>query len=53
MDQKPWLKSYPEGVPHTVEPGQYTSLSQLLEESFRKNANRPFSVRLSRSRARG
>ncbi len=48
MDQKPWLKSYPEGVPHTVEPGQYTSLSQLLEESFRKNANRPFSVCMER-----
>jgi len=48
MDPKPWLKSYPEGVPHTVEPGQYTSLSQLLEESFRKNANRPFSVCMER-----
>jgi len=39
-----WLRSYPEGVPHEVDPGQYRSLTQLLEESFRKNASRPFSV---------
>jgi long-chain acyl-CoA synthetase len=43
-----WLKSYPEGVPHDVDPGQYRSLNQLLEESFRKNARRPFSVCLER-----
>jgi acyl-CoA synthetase (AMP-forming)/AMP-acid ligase II len=43
-----WLKSYPEGVPHDVDPSQYRSLNQLLEESFRKNARRPFSVCLER-----
>jgi long-chain acyl-CoA synthetase len=48
MDPKPWLKSYPEGVPHDVDPEQYTSLTQLLEESFRKNAARPFSVCMER-----
>src|SRR5512141_2197462 len=42
--EKYWLKSYPEGVPHEVDPGQYRSLTQLLEESFKKNAARPFSV---------
>ena len=42
--EKYWLKSYPEGVPHDIEPEQYRSLTQLLEESFRKNASRPFSV---------
>jgi acyl-CoA synthetase (AMP-forming)/AMP-acid ligase II len=41
---KPWLRSYPEGVPHEINPQQYRSLAQLLEESFRKNAARPFSV---------
>ena len=41
---KYWLRSYPEGVPHDIDPGQYASLTQLLEESFRKNASRPFSV---------
>lgn len=39
-----WLRSYPEGVPQEIDPGQYRSLTQLLEESFRKNASRPFSV---------
>src|SRR3954447_23988110 len=41
---KPWLGSYPAGVPHAIDPGQYRSLTQLLEESFRRNASRPFSV---------
>ncbi len=48
MDPKPWLKSYPAGVPHDIDPGQYASLTQLLEESFRKNADRPFSVCMER-----
>jgi long-chain acyl-CoA synthetase len=45
---KHWVKHYPEGMPHDVEPGQYRSLTQLLEESFRKNASRPFSVCMER-----
>jgi long-chain acyl-CoA synthetase len=43
-----WLKSYPAGVPNDVNPDQYRSLTQLLEESFRKNASRPFSVCMER-----
>ena len=43
-----WLKSYPEGVAHEVVPGQFTSVNQLLEDSFRKNAARPFSVCMDR-----
>ena len=42
--EKFWLNSYPEGVPHTVDTEQFRSLNQLLEDSFRKNASRPFSV---------
>jgi long-chain acyl-CoA synthetase len=42
--EKIWFKSYPEGVPHNVDPEQFKSLPQLLEASFRKNANKPFSV---------
>jgi long-chain acyl-CoA synthetase len=48
MDQKPWHKSYPEGVPHAIDPQRYGSLTELLEESFRKHANRPFSVCMER-----
>lgn len=43
-----WLKSYPEGVPHTVDPEQFRSLNQLLEDAFKKNASRPFSVCMDR-----
>lgn len=43
-----WLESYPAGVPHDVQPEQYGSLSELLEESFRKNKDRPFSVCMER-----
>ncbi|MDE2607662.1 MAG: AMP-binding protein [Burkholderiales bacterium] len=48
MTQKHWLASYPAGVPHEIHPEQYKSLTQLMEESFRKNADRPFSVCMER-----
>jgi acyl-CoA synthetase (AMP-forming)/AMP-acid ligase II len=48
MEHKPWLESYPDGVPHEIDPKQYASLTHLLEESFRKNASRPFSVCMER-----
>lgn len=41
---KPWLQSYPEGMPHDVDTEQFSSLNQLLEDSFKKNAAKPFSV---------
>ena len=46
--EKHWLKNYPDGVPREVHPEQYRSLTQLLEESFKKNASRPFSVCMER-----
>ncbi|MFY8042979.1 MAG: AMP-binding protein, partial [Rhodoferax sp.] len=45
---KHWLKSYPAGVPHSVNPEAFRSLNQLLEDAFRTNANRPFSVCMDR-----
>ena len=45
---RPWLKSYPEGVAHDVFPDQFHSLNQLLEDSFKKNAAKPFSVCMDR-----
>ncbi|MCP3411986.1 long-chain fatty acid--CoA ligase [Bradyrhizobium sp. CCGB01] len=35
-----WLKQYPPGVPADIEPTQYASLVNLLEESFSKFADR-------------
>lgn len=43
-----WLKSYPEGVPHEIDPEQFTSLNQLLDESFKTHASKPFSVCMDR-----
>ena len=41
---KHWLASYPEGVAHEIDTEQFHSLNQLLEESFKKHAAKPFSV---------
>jgi long-chain acyl-CoA synthetase len=45
---KHWLKSYPAGVPHEIDPEQFRSLNHLLEDSFKKNAAKPFSVCMDR-----
>jgi long-chain acyl-CoA synthetase len=39
--EKRWLKHYPQGVPSEIDDQQYASLVALLEESFRKYAQRP------------
>jgi long-chain acyl-CoA synthetase len=38
--EKPWLKSYPQGVPAEIDLSGYRSLVELMEESFRKYAQR-------------
>ncbi len=42
MSERPWLDSYPDGVPADIDPGQYPSLAALMEEAFRTFADRPF-----------
>ena len=37
---RPWLKSYPPGVPYDVDISQYSSLVALMEEAFKKNASK-------------
>jgi long-chain acyl-CoA synthetase len=39
-----WHDSYPAGVAHDIDTSAYTSLAQLFNESFKKNAANPFSV---------
>ena len=41
MSDRPWLAAYPSGVPADIDPSQYGSLVQLMEESFQKFAARP------------
>jgi long-chain acyl-CoA synthetase len=45
---KIWLKSYPQGVPAEINPETFQSVTQLLEDSFKKNASSPFSVCMDR-----
>ncbi len=47
--QKIWLQAYPPGVPAEIDPSQYASLTQLLEEAFRQYASRPAYVCMGRS----
>ncbi len=46
--QRPWLKSYPPGVPAVLEGQPYASLVELLEESFRTYATRDAAVCMDR-----
>ncbi len=41
---KPWLASYPAGVPATIDTSVYRSLVQLLDEAFRKHAQRDAAI---------
>lgn len=34
---RPWLASYPPGVPADIDPSAYRSLAELLEEAFRRH----------------
>ncbi|MDM0027968.1 long-chain-fatty-acid--CoA ligase [Variovorax saccharolyticus] len=40
MTDRPWLGSYPQGVPADIDASRYTSLVALMEESFTKYADR-------------
>lgn len=45
---KIWLKTYPSEVPAEINPENYQSLTQMLEESFKKHSASPFSVCMDR-----
>lgn len=34
--EKPWLKHYPKGVAHTIDPDRYPSINDLFDESVQK-----------------
>ncbi|MDD2544704.1 MAG: long-chain-fatty-acid--CoA ligase [Burkholderiaceae bacterium] len=40
MTERPWLSSYPEGVPADIDPAQYLSLVALMDEAFTRYADR-------------
>ena len=40
MTDRIWLSSYPKGVPADIDPGKYSSIVKMMEESFKKYADR-------------
>ncbi|OOG54829.1 long-chain-fatty-acid--CoA ligase [Polaromonas sp. C04] len=40
MTARPWLNAYPAGVPADIDVNQYTSLVELIDSAFQKNANK-------------
>ena len=47
--EKPWLKSYPAGVPAEIDARQYETVSQVLEESMKKYASRTAFICMGKS----
>jgi acyl-CoA synthetase (AMP-forming)/AMP-acid ligase II len=41
---KLWLKSYPANVKHEIDPNEYASLTDLLNQAFQKHGDSPFSI---------
>ncbi|SOE20815.1 long-chain acyl-CoA synthetase [Spirosomataceae bacterium TFI 002] len=39
-EHKPWLKFYPEGIPHDINPDAYESVIDLMEAGFEKHASK-------------
>ena len=40
MTERPWLATYPQGVPADIDATQYTSLVALMDEAFRQYSTR-------------
>jgi len=41
MNDRPWLKNYPTGIPANINPDAYECLIDMLEETFVKYADKP------------
>ena len=39
--EKPWFNHYQDGVPKEIDSNTYNSIPELLEESFKKFADKP------------
>ena len=49
MTEKLWLKSYPAGVPATIDPWRFRSLKDLAEQSFAQHPDRNAYVQMGRA----
>lgn len=47
--EKIWLPSYPDSVPHDIDPDSYPSLNEVFEEAFQKYGDQPAFFNIKRS----
>ncbi len=47
--ERPWLASYPAGVPQQIDPDEYTSIVAVLQSSLEKYRDRPAFANMGRS----
>ncbi|MFC4727648.1 long-chain fatty acid--CoA ligase [Coralloluteibacterium thermophilus] len=47
--ERPWLASYPAGVPQQIDPGEYPSIISVLQSSLEKYRDRPAFSHMGRS----
>ncbi len=40
-ESKPWLKNYPPGVPANIDPNQYETLVEIIDETLKKYGSKP------------
>ena len=53
MEQRPWLASYPKGIPAQIDPDQYRSVAAMLEECCDRFRHRPAFTNMGRSMTYG
>ena len=49
MSQKPWLASYQEGVPETINTEKYASVAGIFADAFERFADRPAASNLGKT----
>ena len=47
--ERPWLASYPAGIPHEINPDEYPSIVSVLQSSLEKYRDRPAFSNMGRS----
>ena len=47
--ERPWLASYPAGVPQQIDPDEYPSIVSVLQSSLEKYRDRPAFSNMGRS----
>ncbi|MEO7063238.1 MAG: long-chain-fatty-acid--CoA ligase [Dokdonella sp.] len=49
IEERPWLASYPKGIPAEIDPDQYRSVSAMLDESCDRFRHRPAFTNMGRT----